>query len=243
MREISKILLILTIFCGLAIGITSGMIINKNISLSKNQISNNLKQDNYLKDDSEKELNNNLTDKDFVFDNQANTTYTNIGIEYHQNVNDNAPGAKLNDYYDENDLKWTKLNYQDEYIDVEYYQISGLKNKTIEKQINEKIRKSALEQANAKYDSQTKNKVKIKQYKMSSFANVISISNIESDYNLIDNTYINIDLNTGKELKIEDLFTKDADILGIIRGSFYRLMGILDEDDEDSENVLYTNVV
>lgn len=219
-----KIILALTIFVGLAIGTTTGLILQRN---------------NFIKSEYSALETNSGDNNSIIFenDNKENEFFEeeknqlSIKSEYHQNVNDNAPGTNLEDFYDENDLIWEKIEYSEDTIEGSYYQIKGLKNKEVEKKINDKLKTSAITTAKNRYSlsEYKENKLKFKQYKMSSFSNVISVANIENNesYNYYDknNTFENFDLNTGNELKVEDLFTKDAEILNIIRKSFYKTLG------------------
>lgn len=224
-----KIIVALIIFVGLAIGVTTGLILQKNKWNKNNFSASNLENLNsdtnngQDKVEQEKELQEN--------------------IEYHQNVNDNTPGVSLTDFYDENDLIWEQIEYSEDTIEGWYYQIKGLKNKEVEKKVNEKLKKSAIVTAKNRYSlsKNKENKLKFKQYKMSSFSNVLSVANLlENNYYESQNTFVSLDLNTGNELKIEDLFTKDADILGTIRHAFYSQLGY--DLVYDDHSTIYQNV-
>ena len=72
--------------------------------------------------------------------------------EYHIPVDDGTVGSKYGDTYFTNALNWEKVNYEDDKYFGYYYQISGLKNKEIERKVNDKLKNSALEYADLAYN-------------------------------------------------------------------------------------------
>ena len=97
------------------------------------------------------------------------------------------------------DIETLKYDTEDPYRKMEIPQIKGLKNKSIEEQINKSIKNKCMETENL-YNRVCAN-----------FSNVLSINN-GCNYNFAN----------GKELEFEDLFTKDADLKNIVRLAIYR---------------------
>ena len=97
------------------------------------------------------------------------------------------------------DIETLKYDTEDPYRKMEIPQIKGLKNKSIEEQINKSIKNKCME-SESLYNRVCAN-----------FSNVLSINN-GCNYNFAN----------GKELEFEDLFTKDADLKNIVRLAIYR---------------------
>lgn len=110
----------------------------------------------------------------------------------------------LSDKYDENDL------YIEEIVDgkITYVQISGLKNITIQNNINNEIKSLAYDVAAKNADGYASAKV------MASFSNVLSVR--------IDYIGLNYDLNTGEKITIDKLFVSSAPLGLIISNSAYQ---------------------
>lgn len=138
------------------------------------------------------------------------------------NISKNNTGIDLYGTYDQNDLIINERKETYNGIEIEIPQIEGLKNKRVQKKINEDINARVYEALEGVTDIRYANF-----YTRSNFANVISISyyvglemtsnHIALNYNLVD----------GKRLKVEDLFVSDVDLTEIVRESFYR-MSIVD---------------
>ncbi len=90
----------------------------------------------------------------------------------------------------------------------QYVEISGLKNKEIENNINNRIKQKAMEHSR----SYT--------HVIGNFSNILSILTSYYDDNNSFYETINIDLNTGNDLKFEDLFAKSTPIYSIIYNGF-----------------------
>ena len=106
-------------------------------------------------------------------------------------------------------------------IQVEYVRISGLSNKKIEKEINDLLRESA------KFERYLNNYERISYTVDSSysiFSNRLLSVKYDTFYNHLDAIHpygevvpITIDLKTGKELTISDIFAVDSDFINMIK--------------------------
>ena len=134
---------------------------------------------------------------------KGNNTYTPEYKDDKPKLRKDVPGITIFDRYDENDLVVEKVNENK----VNYYKISGLKNKEIENKINKEIEekcKSLLTPSGEVYSYVTAN-----------FGNILSVSCTDKG-----TTYFNYDLTTGNQLKLEDLFTNNANMYAILASAF-----------------------
>ncbi len=150
---------------------------------------------------------------------------------YHENIKDGISNM-ISETYDENPIKIEKLKYEDDLIIGDYIIISGLKDKEIENKINEAIKSEFINATRSYYDELyeyyfVKNaqypsgrdglfegkKLIGKQVVLANFSNIISIKTYINTLNLSQCAYINFNLNNGNELKFEELFTSDFNIL------------------------------
>lgn len=101
-------------------------------------------------------------------------------------------------------------NTQNEYS---YIKISGLKDKDVENNINNDIKKSVIEFGKKNDQSNYRDY----SYVLGNFNNILSIvlSTYDKDNNYI-HTGLNYDLNTGEKIVFEDVFTKSAPIISIL---------------------------
>jgi len=138
-------------------------------------------------------------------------------------------GIDLKGTYNQNDLKIEEKSITQEKIEIRYFQISGLKNKTVEDKINQEIKQAALECYQDKIkDLDEVINISVNMWEASSFANTISFelnytAKIDDDD---DGFYqgtqgLNYDLNTGEKILIDKIFTSDAPIENILRKSAY----------------------
>ena len=150
-----------------------------------------------------------------------------------------VPGIDLNGTYNQNDLRLKEASVTQEKVEIRYFQISGLKNKTIEEKINNEIEDIALNW----YKEEIKDldeviNVNVSMWEASNFANTISleidyVAKIDDDD---DGFYqgvkgLNYDLNTGERITIDKVFTSDAPIEEILRKStYYNLISCTIED-------------
>lgn len=136
--------------------------------------------------------------------------------------------------YDKNDINIEKIYYvdgneisendtanvynldYDSNVYREYYRISGLKNKDVENHINNTLKNTIMD-INCTKD----NKVKVYSYISGNFGDVVSITIHTYDDSLPEqnkNVYrgINLNLNTGEQIKFEDLFISSAPIASML---------------------------
>jgi len=151
-----------------------------------------------------------------------------------------VPGIDLKGTYNQNDLKIVEKAVTQEKIEIRYFQISGLKNKTIENKMNKEIEQIALNC----YKEKVKNldeviNVSVGMWEAANFANTISfeltyVAKIDDDD---DGFYqgvkgINYDLNTGEKITLDKVFTSDAPIEDILRKTTY--YGLIRNRTEDN---------
>ena len=214
MKKLVVILLLITV---LAILCTAILVVNKLDEVQKRQVS----------------IEKITTSEEKKPDKVINTGK--LYKEYHTNVQDDAKGAKLSDSYNENSLVWKYIDNSKGDITCGYYQISGLKDKSIQDSINKRLKESSEKYVSTRESNKDKKdgKARYEQYILSNFGDVISVANFSPDdsyypyddfrgkFYIDEAEFINIDLNTGKDLEFEDLFTKDADIINIVSNAFH----------------------
>lgn len=140
-----------------------------------------------------------------------------------------VPGIDLKGTYNQNDLVIEEKSVTLEKIEIRYFQISGLKNKELENKINKEIEQTALNC----YKEEVKDlnevvNIQVNMWEASNFANTISFeldyyAKIDDDD---DGFYqgtqgLNYDLNTGKKITIDKVFTSDVPIENVLRKSAY----------------------
>ena len=118
--------------------------------------------------------------------------------------------------YDTNDIVVNTVIEMKGDTEIDFPEISGLKNKEVEGRINDDIRRN-IQQLVSRYDSLNYANF----YVRANFGNVISISyNIGSDEKY-EQIYLNYELVNGNKLQLEDLFMQDTDVLSVVRKAFY----------------------
>lgn len=132
-------------------------------------------------------------------------------------------GIDLYGTYDENDLIVDSITESYNGTDVNIPQLSGLKNASVQNKINDHIYNSMYEIINKHPKINYAN-----YYLMANFANVFSLSvsvgfDEEPYYEALR---LNYNLTDGSQLKLEDLFADDADLLEIVRSAFYKEMAL-----------------
>ena len=140
-----------------------------------------------------------------------------------------VPGIDLKGTYNQNDLVIEEAAVTKENVEIRYFQISGLKNKTVENKINKEIEHIALNW----YKEEIKNlkeviNVYVSMWNAANFADTISfdltyVAKINDD---ADGFYqgtkgLNYDLNTGERISVDQIFTSDAPVENILRRSAY----------------------
>lgn len=164
--------------------------------------------------------------------------YQNIEIEENEEIVDgksknteekDVPGIDLKGTYNQNNLVIEEKSVTLEKIEIRYLQISGLKNKDIENKINKEIEQQALNCYKEKVkDLNEVVNIQISMWEESNFADTISLAlnyyaKIDDDD---DGFYqgtqgLNYDLNTGKKITIDKVFTSDVPIENVLRKSAY----------------------
>ncbi len=157
------------------------------------------------------------------------------------------------DTFDCNDLEVNEISDNFEGYKVRYFQIDGLKDKSIQDSINNNLKndlKEAVSQAKA--DGSIKGECYVSSLYSSSFANTLSILYSLDSYIIDQKTYEytyyweksiceNYDLTTGNRIKIQDIFTDDTRGSDIFDSTFYNelIKGYTDTDlDEEEYNML-----
>lgn len=146
-----------------------------------------------------------------------------------ENIEKDVEGINLRGTYNQNDLIIDEKRVSKEKAEIQYYQIEGLKNKTIQDSINKDLERVALNW----YKDEIKDfdkaiNVSVGMYNFANFANTLSfeiyyVAKIDDDG---DGFYkgskgLNYDLTTGEQIRIDKLFTSDAPIEDILRQSAY----------------------
>ncbi len=121
--------------------------------------------------------------------------------------------------YDTNPILIDSLTENVGDVEISIPQIKGLKDTSVQKKINDDMY-AKVHQLLDKYEAINYANF----YTYANFANVVSISfNVGFGYQpYSDIIYFNYNLIDGNELKLEDLFFKDTDLLDIVRSSFYK---------------------
>ncbi|MBQ8002348.1 MAG: hypothetical protein IJ297_02770 [Clostridia bacterium] len=142
-------------------------------------------------------------------------------------------GIDLQGTFDENDLliEETTLPLNEE-NDIIIPQIKGLKDSEIQDKINSEMYNRATALVEKYSDINYAN-----YYTQANFANVISISFSVGfeDEPYSESIYFNYSLVDGEKLNFEDLFMPEADILSIVRTSFYKELAFYGEYDHEKQ--------
>ncbi len=153
-------------------------------------------------------------------------------------IKDNITPLNKYSTYNENDLEIIEKKVGNEEDYMSYFQISGLKDKNIEDKINKNI-------------SDTFQKLSFSEQRgcinLSNFNNVLSYNCYYYDEKTDTNKdlYFNIDLNTGEDIKFDDLFVKNVNFKDFIPKIIYNglfvsktldnMYGYIDKDLDYSE--------
>lgn len=175
----------------------------------------------------------------------------------------------ITEKYNMNDLKILDKKYTEKLIEkneiydyetykltINYVQIEGLKNKTIEEKINKEIRDKVFSMY-TKEEVNDNNIQRIDIYAIcqANYGNVLSIlitKNLEvknskgyNDYLWDESESLNYNLKTGEYLEFEDLFTSDASIKNLLtQGAYDSLFHLYANNydyDSNYEEGLYRN--
>lgn len=133
-------------------------------------------------------------------------------------------GIDLNGVYDENDLIITEVKETVGTANVTYPQIDGLKNRDVQEAVNADIR-AHVEELKRSYENLGTSLSFLSCNVHGSFANVLSLGLFSGDdAQHYEQVYLNYNLNDGSRLRLEDLFTGDADLQTIVRTAFYEAL-------------------
>lgn len=140
-------------------------------------------------------------------------------------------GIDLYGTYDQNDLLIDAATDTIADTEIKIPVIKGLKNEAVQDKINKDLFTRATDLINMRESINYAS-----YYTRANFANVISISFTvgfdEAPYS--ESIHFNYSLVDGAELKLEDLFTADANLTDIIRSSVYREMAIYGGYDKET---------
>lgn len=192
-----------------------------------------------------------------------------------QNIIDNEIEiSELTDKYSINNIELQEIEkeikkdfvYQDEFDreyknKLTYYQISGLKNKTIQDNINKDIKQKIEELIiPEEIENDEVDYINISTNVSANFSNLLSISIYKIVYykefskEISSSTFLSLNyrLDNGENLKFEDLFSKTASIKNILSQSLYKDIAFTygieymnnseDYMDPDMDNVDYSKV-
>ena len=152
-----------------------------------------------------------------------------------QDTRKDVSGIDIHSTYDENSLKMEEMieeiNIQPEnyIIPIKYLKIDGLKNEKIENQINKTIKDRTLGMITEEVINNIRRsdveEIETSYFVFANYSNVLSVKinlNFQENGNFKnDEQYLNFDLVTGKELKLEDLFTKNTYVNEIVSKAIY----------------------
>ena len=158
--------------------------------------------------------------------------------------NSNSKKLTLSDNYSNNGLTYRTVRDEGKDIDVEYIQISGLKDDSVQESINSQIR----ERINKILDSNNfkKNSDGTAYVKTSIEANFSDVLSVKIFVQFRENFYksygLNFRLSNGEKIKLDNLFTYDAPKKNIISTSAYRAFALNYYTNEGISNDFYTNI-
>ena len=130
-------------------------------------------------------------------------------------------GIDLDGTYDQNDLLFVEVIEVNGENELTYPQIDGLKNAEVETAVNAALTEAANE-LKAYYAAKGTTISYMTYQVYANFSNVLSIGlySGDTDYNY-KMVYRSFDLNDGTQLQLEQLFTAQADLTGLVRSAFY----------------------
>lgn len=160
-------------------------------------------------------------------------------IEENTSKEKDVQGVSLKGTYNQNDIKVERRTFKNDKLEIEYCQISGLKNVTIQDKINKEIENTAINCYKEKANIDNMYKIYVYIGESANFADVmsfyVSYSAFEypdSDTVIYGDKGLNFDLNTGEKITLDKMFTSDAPIEDILRKSAY--YGIIEYRTEDT---------
>ncbi len=142
-------------------------------------------------------------------------------------------GIDLCGTYDENDLFIDEtISLLNEHEEIKIPVIKGLKDTKVQDKINGEIH----DRANALIEKHTHINY-ANYYTRANFANVISIdfSVGFEEFPYAEHIHFNYNLVNGEELKLEDLFMPDTDLLSLVRNAFYKELALYGDYDHNKK--------
>ena len=160
---------------------------------------------------------------------------SNVEEQVAENKEKDFPGIDLKGKYNQNDIAIEKKKATKEKVEINYCQISGLKDKNIQDKINKEIEQVALNSYKDKVKEVNEVvNVNVNVWNFANFANTVSFyvdyyAKIDDD---TDNCYqgqfgLNYDLTTGNKITLDKLFTSDAPIENILSNSAYYSLSLI----------------
>lgn len=147
-------------------------------------------------------------------------------------LNNIEQGIDLKGKYNQNDIEIIGKQASQDKIEFSYFQIEGLKNKTIQNKINKEIENITLNSYKEKINLANVNNLSVSTSCTANYGNILSLNvycwgraneNIEDqNTDIIDiEKGINFDLNTGNVIEFKQFFTNNAPMEDIIRKCAY----------------------
>lgn len=149
--------------------------------------------------------------------NSSSTNYT--SGEKNNNGYEKIIGTKKNQKFNQNDLEIIRENAKYDVLEYQTIRINGLKNKEIENKINKELEEIEDDFRQRVIAAPGENgNMYLSSFVTANFSNILSItfygskadSNYRNEVNI--HKFLNYDLTTGNEIKIEDLFLPGTDI-------------------------------
>lgn len=176
-------------------------------------------------------------------------------------VTEDEKTIDINGTYNENAIEAKKYSMDIQGYTIEYLQIDGLKDESIEIKINQEIKSTIQKEAQKLIEKEDVLDVYSYSEMSGNFANVLSIyshvsvnfGNTEWEY---ANNYFNFDLTTGKKIELTDVFSSKISIKNVLIDNLYEAVisnqdtyyedetGYLhlDRVNEDAEETVYAIV-
>jgi len=199
---------------------------DKNIEKETSQTNNNVEENKKIEDEQEIIVEKSKA-KDSKYGIKTYTeTYNSNSLEYTFYADINGELREL-----ENESEF----YKEEFFHIsgnktQYLQIKGLKNKTIESSINDRLKQVAYE-----LKSKDKNS-RVTTHINADFSNILSIT-ISSENAKVPAKYLNINLTNGEDIPFEEIFVSSAPINSLLSQGLYEslawnveLEGVLGEE-------------
>ena len=145
---------------------------------------------------------------------------------------DMIEGIDLKGKYNQNDLKIISKQASTEKIEFSYFQIDGLRDKTIQDNINKEIERLTLNSYKEKINIDDVVNLSVSTSCTANYGNIISLnlycwgrfdaSKTDEQTEIIDiEKGVNFDLNTGNKIEFNEIFKTNAPMKDIIRKSTY----------------------